>query len=149
MDIIQLKSSIPSEWKEKLKQCTSLPQNIPSENLIKINNKIIMIEQSTCNPFYLQLINTNMHKPAAIQKWSNHYPEFNTAYSKVWKRIYKLSFNTIRDTTILTFQHRIVHKIIPWHKWLHIIKIKSSDTCDYCVDTDDVPHLSGCLTHTE
>ncbi len=35
MDIIQLKSSIPSEWKEKFKQCISLPQHIPSVNLIK------------------------------------------------------------------------------------------------------------------
>ncbi len=83
MDIIQLKSSIPSEWKEKLKRYTPLPQNISLENQIKINNKIIMIEQSTCNLFYWHIISTHMHNPAAIQKLSDYYPEFNTADSKV------------------------------------------------------------------
>ncbi len=80
MDIIQLKSIISFEWKEKLKQCTSLPQNIQSKkNLIKINNKIIMVEQSTCNLYDWHIIKPNMHKAAAIQQWSDHYSEFNTA----------------------------------------------------------------------
>ncbi len=125
VNMIQLKSSIPSEWKNKLKQCTTLPQNIPSDNIIKMNNKIITIEKSTCKLFYWHIINTDIHKPTAIQKWSDPYPDFKTADSKIWKRIFKLPFNTVRDTTIQSFQYRILHKIIPCNKWLYTIKIKN------------------------
>ncbi len=116
MNMIQLKSSIPSEWKNKLKQCTKLPQYIPPDNIIKLNNKIITIDKSTCKLFYWLIINTGIHKPTATQNWSDHYPDFNTADSKIWKRIFKLPFNTVRDTKIQTFQYRILHKIIPCNK---------------------------------
>ncbi len=81
MNMIQLKSSIPSELKNKLKQCTTLPQNIRSDNLIKTKHNIITIEKSTCKLFYWHIINTDIHKPSAIQQWSDHYPDFNTADS--------------------------------------------------------------------
>ncbi len=83
MNMIQLKSSLPSEWKSKLKQCTTLPQNIPSDNIIKINNKIITIQKSTFKLFYWHIINTDIYNPTAIQKWSDHYPHFNTANLKI------------------------------------------------------------------
>ena len=141
MNITQIKSSIPLAWKIKLKQCTSMPNDTPSDNIIKVNNKSITIDKSTCKLFYWHIINTNIHKPTAIQKWSDHYPDFNTADSKVWKRIYKLSFNLVRDTKIQMFQYKILHKTIPCNKWLYDIKIKNSDTCNYCGDTDDIPHF--------
>ncbi len=68
MNMIQLKSSIPSVWKNKLKQYTTLPQNIPSDNIIKVNNKIITMEKSTCKLFYWYIINTGIDKPTATQK---------------------------------------------------------------------------------
>ncbi len=73
MNMIQFKSSTPSKWKNKLKQCNTLPQNIPPDNIIKINNKIITIEKSTCKLFYWHIINTCIHKPTATQKWSDHF----------------------------------------------------------------------------
>ncbi len=52
-----------------------------------------------------------MHTPADVQKRSDHYPEFNTANSKVWKRIYKIPFNTIRDTKTQTFNIKFYMKL--------------------------------------
>ncbi len=56
-DIMQPKSSIPIEWKETLKQYSLMPKNIPSGNIIKINNKVKAIEKVTCKEYYLHLIN--------------------------------------------------------------------------------------------
>ncbi len=69
LDIMQIKSSIPIEWKEKLKLCSFMPKNIPSGNIIKINNKIKTLENVTCKDFYWQLLlNTDPHTPKALQK---------------------------------------------------------------------------------
>ncbi len=39
MSILQIKSSVPSSWKIKLKKCTMMPANIPTVNRIGIDNK--------------------------------------------------------------------------------------------------------------
>ncbi len=80
---MQLKSSIPSEWKETLKQCRQMPKNIPSGNTININNTIKTIEKVTCKEFYWHLMNTYPHTAIAVEKWSSHYPTFNEACTNV------------------------------------------------------------------
>ncbi len=67
LNIIQLKSSIPIEWKETLKQCSQMPKNIPSGNTIKINKTIKSIENVTCSEFYGHLMNTDHYTPIAVQ----------------------------------------------------------------------------------
>ncbi len=137
---MQLKSSIPIEWKEKLKQCSQMPKNIPSGNTIKIINTIKTIEKVTFIEFDWHLMNTDPYTPIAVQKWSSHYPTFNEACTNVLHRILKLPFKTVRDTKIQTFQYRIIQKIIPCNKLLHNIKIKSSPNCDYWNNEDNFPH---------
>ncbi len=41
----------------------------------------------------------------------------------------------------MTFQYRILHRIIPCNKWLHNIKIIESDSCNYCGGVDDILHF--------
>ncbi len=118
-----------------------MPKNIPSGNIIKINNKIKTLENITCKDFYCHLLNTDPpHTPTALQKWSVHYPIFKEASANVWPRIFKLPFKTIRDTKIQTFQYRIIQNTIPCNKLLHNIKKKNSPVCDYCNNVDDLPH---------
>ncbi len=52
MSILQIKSSVPSSWKIKLKQCTMMSANIPTGNRILINNKNTFIEKTSCRDFY-------------------------------------------------------------------------------------------------
>ncbi len=61
-----MKSSIPIGWKETLKQCSLVPKNIPSGNIIKINNKIKAIEKVACKEFYWHIINIDMHQQLKI-----------------------------------------------------------------------------------
>ncbi len=46
MRILQIKSSVPSSWKIKLKQCTMRLANILTGNRIFINNKNTFIEKN-------------------------------------------------------------------------------------------------------
>ncbi len=52
MSILQIKSSVPSSLKIKLKQCTLMPANMPTGNIIFINNKNTFIENTSCKDFY-------------------------------------------------------------------------------------------------
>ncbi len=67
---MQIKSSIPIKWKETLKLCSLMPKNIPSGNIIKINNKIKTLENVTCKDFYWHLLNTDPHTSTALHKKS-------------------------------------------------------------------------------
>ncbi len=51
MSILQIKSSVPSSWKIKLRQCTMMPANIPTGNRIFINNKNTFIEKHHVKTF--------------------------------------------------------------------------------------------------
>ncbi len=51
-----------------------------------------------------------------------------------------LTFSIVRDTKLQTFQYRILHHIIPY-EWLFNIKIKNSNICSFCNETDTVPHI--------
>ncbi len=138
--MIQIRSSIPIEWKETLQQCSLMPQNIPSGN-IKINNKMKSIETVNCKSFYWHLIKIDVHNPSSVKQWSNQYPIFKEASTNAWPRIFKLPFITVRDTKIQTLQYRLVQKTIPYSTWLHNIKIKNCSVCDYCMNVDDLSHF--------
>ncbi len=60
---------------------------------------------------------------------------------KIWVRIFKLSFKTVKDTKLQKFQYRILHYIIPCNEWLFNIKIKNSNICSFCNETDFLPHF--------
>ncbi len=78
---MQIQSSIPSEWKEKLKLCSLMPKYIPSGNIIKSINKIKTLVNIICRDFYWHLLNTDPHTPTALQ--NGHYPIFKEANANV------------------------------------------------------------------
>ncbi len=104
--------------------------------------KDLTIEKVKCKDFYWHLINIQTHMPNNIYKWCEIYPDLKkTPDSKTWPRIFKLPFNLIRETNIQTFLYKILHIVIPCNKWLYNIKIQTSETCDYCKGTDNIPHF--------
>ena len=118
-----------------------MPKNMIRGNTITVNKKYTTLESLTCKDFYWHIINVTKHIPTSISKWTAHYQGFRSAESSVWPRIFKIPFKTVRDTKIQTFQFRVLHRIIPCNYWLHNIKIKERNTCDYCNNVDDLPHF--------
>jgi hypothetical protein len=94
-----------------------------------------------CKDFYWHLINIKKHNPTSKHKWSQIYKSLENPEEEVWNNIYKMPFQTIRDTKIQTIQYRIIHRIIPCNEWLFNIKINESKLCNFCEDIDDIPHF--------
>ncbi len=67
--------------------------------------------------------------------------DFNTAHKNLWVQIFQVPYETVRDTKLQTVQY--IHHIIPCDEWLFNIKIKNSNICSFCNETDTLPHFFG------
>ncbi len=52
-----------------------------------------------------------------------------------------MPFKTVRETKIQTIQYRIIHRIIPCNEWLHNIKIRDNNKCNFCPGIDTISHF--------
>ena len=74
--------------------------------------------------------------PTASLKWNLHFPNLN------WKTIFSKCYKTSRDTQLQWFQARLLHRILPTEKYLHMCKIKDSPSCKFCRDSvETITHL--------
>ncbi len=141
LDLIHIQSCIPKTWKMTLKHCSQLHKNLPIDNIVKINNNVKTIAIITCKNIYWHIINLEKHTPISTKKWTEQYPNVNNVEPHKWKRIFKMSFITVRGTKIQTFQYKIIHNIISCNQWLYNIKIKENNKCTFCNDIDNLPHF--------
>ena len=81
---------------------------------------------------------------AHIVKWEALY-EMET---HVWMNFFRLSFQSVREIVIQSFQYRILSRVFPCNYWLHKLHIKSYNHCDQCGDIDSIEHfLVFCLVN--
>ena len=71
----------------------------------------------------------------SINKWNNAYPNLN------WKTIYYLCHKTTTDSKLRWFQLRLLYRILPTNRLLHIYKIKNTAHCDLCNDIETLEHM--------
>ncbi len=125
IQILQIRQSIPLEWRNITNKESINENNIDQKLQINLCGTLKPITKISCKDYYWHIINKAKHEPTAKTKWSDIYNEFKEVDNDIWKRIIKMSFNTCRETKIQTFQYRIIHRTIPCNKWLFNIKIKS------------------------
>ena len=76
LDLLQIKSAIPFQWKTDLKKKMNHPK-IPSAQgiKIKINEYYKDINEVKCKDFYWHIINSKNHKSTSVHKWSKIYTQ--------------------------------------------------------------------------
>ena len=108
---------------------------------IKINTVYQPLAKLKCKDLYWHLIQQKTHTPSAVNKWITTFPVLKEASDEVWSRIFKMPFNSIRETKYQSFQYKIVHRIIACNKWLCNIKIKDNSKCTFCNEEDSIEHF--------
>ncbi len=136
----QLQKYIPKSWFDTLKNTQNV-SNTEDENTITVNSTVKKISKTLCKDFYWHIINFSPHIPKSNSHWHKMFSEFPTIDFSFWKQIYKIPFNTTRETRIQALQCKIIHNTIACNQWLNRIKIKESETCSYCNQIDNVPHF--------
>ena len=59
-----------------------------------------------------------------------------------WNEIYSMPYNASIDTTIQSFQYKLINRIIPTNKFLFKCKLVSSTLCDLCLSNEEtITHM--------
>ena len=123
LDVLQLRQSIPIEWRILLFNTVNSSKNKLTNFHVQIVDVMQDLNKLTCKHMYWTLVSKKSRKPTAIKKWSEYFTQFTNADESVWPRIYQMSFMVTRETRLQSFQYRILHRIIPCNKWLFDITI--------------------------
>ena len=59
----------------------------------------------------------------------------------MWPDIFRLSFKTVRETEIQSFQYRVLSRVLQCNYWLHKLRIKQNNLCDFCRTVDTIEHF--------
>ena len=87
---------------------------------------------------YKTLIQSIGTSPIAIKKWEREF----TFTDAQWQRIFKIPFNTLRESKIQYFQFRFLHRIIGTNHLLYLMKKRVNNLCTFCKSNDEtLSHL--------
>lgn len=73
-------------------------------------------------------------------KWENSIGRQLTIQE--WSNIFSMPIRATLDSKLRIFQYKIIHRILPTNKLLHIYQIRNNPWCDHC------PNVSDTLEHT-
>ena len=133
-----LKSSIPKEWKHKLKEITIVKDAIPPGEpiILNINDTEIPCQFITNNMIYWIFVQKISSNPTAITTWKNDFQDENIP----WQKIFTLPYNITRETKLQSFQYKIVHRIFPCNSWVSRWKPDVTEICNFCNGIDNLQH---------
>jgi hypothetical protein len=131
-----LKTAIPKQWKNKIKDYHEYTPK-PNQLFIKINNIEKELETLCCKDFYWEYISKCNIKPKCTEKWEKiyHFIDFD------WLHIHSLPYLVARETYLQSLQYQILNRYIPCKYMLKIWKKEESDQCPICNETDDIEHF--------
>ena len=78
------------------------------------------------NKFVKELLLKDNEIPTALHKWNSEFNNLN------WKSIFIHSMKISSDPQLKWFQARIIHRILPTKKYLHLCKLTHSPLCVFC-----------------
>ncbi len=139
LHVMQLKESIPTEWKRTMKNYKAV-YPFDTESIV-INGKFCLLSKLKSKDVYNKLTADIVWEPTCKRKWSESFPGFNDADENLWDNIFCLTFSITRETKLQSFQYRLLHRIIPCQKRLYDMKLSDSPKCKFCNDDDDIIHF--------
>ena len=132
--------AIPKEWKKIV-----IEDNISTNITIHLKCKIKMdkeekdITEIATKDLYWHLVNDKSERPTSENKW---YEKSDLDLTQEeWKIVYKMPYQLTRETKLITFHYKIVHRIIACNYQLHIWKVSDSNMCDFCNEIDTIEHF--------
>ena len=123
MYYISLISSIPKEWKIKLRAESITPQI--KETLL---SKMLKSKQTNKFLYDYQLRKDDKIPIKSEKKWETIFNNIELN----WNFIYTLPSKTTIDTKLREFQYKYIMRIVPTNKYLFKCKLVPSTLCDFC-----------------
>ena len=84
---------------------------------------------------FLKNLNANLI-PTGFQKWNNKFNNLN------WDKILTICHKTTKESKLKWFQYRLLHRILPTNRFLHLRNIRDNNLCSFCNrEEESVSHL--------
>ena len=109
--------------------------NINNKTFITLQTPIlpfkikIFLNKSVGNKAIYNLLNNKKIIPKAEIKYANEGFHFD---SHMWEIFYILPFKCVKDTTLIWFQYRLLHRILATNSFLYMIHYVDSNKCSFC-----------------
>jgi len=108
-----------------------------NRNTICLNGQWKNIFKTQCKDYYWEFVNQITHIPKAQYKW-NEYMSIDPA---AWPDFYQLPYLITRDTSLQSFQYKIIHRFFPCNYTLSIWYKDHAECCNVCKnETDHLEH---------
>ena len=110
--------------------------NMQEENItLNFSNKTKLTIKKG-NKYVQKVLNSNDSQPSAVVRWNNIYIDIN------WKKVFAKIYTATKDVQLRWFQYRLLHRILPTQRYLHITKLSDDPICNFCLeDEQDTCHL--------
>lgn len=140
LNLLQIRSALPATWKRLLVNVS--PQSLtPRPHIFAGHQTDLDITGASSKRIYKALVLLKLPPIASQKKWNETFQVEEHSWKEHWQPIYKRPFQSVRDTKLQAFQHKLIHRIIPCNKYLSNIRIKQEDSCPNCGEQDTLPHF--------
>ena len=109
--------------------------NIDNQKFVPMNNPIfpfnfrIFLKDKKGSKAIYKLLNKNNAVPTSQIKYFKLGYNFS---AQKWKKYYSLPFRVLKDSSLLWFQYKILHRILTTNSFLYKIKYIDTDICNFC-----------------
>lgn len=87
---------------------------------------------------YSLILEETDHEPTAFRTWQRGVEEVEISSKEGWGRACTEVYRLTRVTKLQSFQYKILHRTIPCNVYLKQIRIKDSDWCPFCDESDTI-----------
>ena len=130
-------SSVPKDWKEKIK-------NMPSSDIIKSSNPKVLIRKKFTDitrvnnkVLYWAVLQHKIHEPTSLYHWIETYPFMEAAPCH---KIFTLTSTIRLEPYFHSFQYKLINRLLNCNYNLYTWKIKDSPSCNHCGQIDTIEH---------
>ena len=101
--------------------------------ILSLNHNIIFLKSTKRNRVaYKKLVSLKSSSPVKSQlKWNNSIAS-DEGRTADWKTAYGLAVKCTKSTTLINFQYRFLHRILPTNFFLTKISIIQDPNCSFC-----------------
>ena len=126
---MQIFNSLPTQWKETIKQDNGNSNNliIQDHHLIK-NHQILCLEKLESKELYIIQLSTPSIKPTSQRYFENLFERIDFD----WANIYVMPRLLTLDSRLRAFQYKILHNVLYLNKQLFKFQKVNSPLCSFC-----------------
>lgn len=141
LDMLRTRMSIPLHWRRMLSDTTATPTTDFSDFQIRVPNQDLADASTIGAKALYSLINEAKDTlSTGFTRWTEEREEITINNQEEWRDTCSSPYQATRQTKLQTFHYKIIHRIFPSNSYLARVRIRDSDWCDYCDETDSISH---------